>query len=103
MSCRGAGCAELPVRIDVQPQRCRQALTHGRHFCPDRFISNRRVRDSGSVAALYVPANPIGRELMNSNSKIALAVVVGAALGGATIHGLHAQAKPKAYSITETE
>jgi len=40
---------------------------------------------------------------MNSKSKIALAVVVSAALGGATVHGLHAQAKPKAYSITETE
>ena len=40
---------------------------------------------------------------MNSKPKFALAIVVGAALGGAAVHGLHAQGKPKAYSITETE
>ena len=40
---------------------------------------------------------------MNPNYKIALAVVVGAALGAAAIQGLHAQAKPKAYIVTESE
>ena len=40
---------------------------------------------------------------MNTKFKIALAVVVGAALGAAAMQGLHAQAKPKAYSVTETE
>ena len=40
---------------------------------------------------------------MNTNVKIALAVVAGAALGAAGIQTLHAQAKPKAYTITETE
>ena len=40
---------------------------------------------------------------MNSKSKIVLAVVAGAALGAAAVHGLHAQAKPKAYSVVETE
>ena len=40
---------------------------------------------------------------MNTNIKIALAVVAGAALGAAGIQTLHAQAKPKAYAITETE
>jgi uncharacterized protein (DUF1330 family) len=40
---------------------------------------------------------------MNTNLKIALAVVAGAALGAAGIQTLHAQAKPKAYSMTETE
>ena len=40
---------------------------------------------------------------MNSKSKIVLAVVAGAALGAATVHGLHAQAKPKAYIVTESE
>jgi uncharacterized protein (DUF1330 family) len=29
--------------------------------------------------------------------------VAGAALGAAAVHGLHAQAKPKAFVITETE
>jgi uncharacterized protein (DUF1330 family) len=40
---------------------------------------------------------------MNPNSKLALALVVGAAVGAAAVQGLHAQAKPKAYIVTETE
>lgn len=40
---------------------------------------------------------------MNSKSKIMLAVVAGAALGAAAVQGLHAQVKPKAYIVTETE
>jgi uncharacterized protein (DUF1330 family) len=40
---------------------------------------------------------------MNTRFKFALAVVAGAALGAAAMQGLHAQAKPKAYSVTETE
>ncbi len=40
---------------------------------------------------------------MNSKYKIALAVLVGAALGAAAVQGLHAQSKPKAYIVTETE
>jgi uncharacterized protein (DUF1330 family) len=34
---------------------------------------------------------------------VALSMLAGAALGGAAIQGLHAQAKPKAYSISELE
>jgi uncharacterized protein (DUF1330 family) len=41
--------------------------------------------------------------LMNTNIRIALAAAVGAALGAAAVQGLHAQAKLKAYSITEVE
>ena len=40
---------------------------------------------------------------MNTKFKIALAAVTGVALGAAAMHGLHAQAKPKAYSVTEVE
>jgi uncharacterized protein (DUF1330 family) len=40
---------------------------------------------------------------MNSNCKIMLAVGFGALLGAVTVHGLHAQAKPKAYQVTELE
>jgi uncharacterized protein (DUF1330 family) len=40
---------------------------------------------------------------MNTNFKIALAVVTGAALGAAAMQGLHAQAKLKAYSVAEIE
>jgi len=37
------------------------------------------------------------------NTKIVLAVVAGVALGAAAVQGLHAQAKPKAYIVTESE
>ena len=40
---------------------------------------------------------------MNTKFKIVLAVVAGAALGAAAMQGLHAQAKPKAYGVTEVE
>ena len=40
---------------------------------------------------------------MNSKFKFALAVIASAALGAAAMQGLHAQAKPKAYTVTETE
>jgi len=40
---------------------------------------------------------------MKGKYKLALTLLVGIALGAAAIQGLHAQAKPKAYLITETE
>jgi uncharacterized protein (DUF1330 family) len=40
---------------------------------------------------------------MNPKSKIALALVAGAAVGAAAVQGLHAQAKPKAYQVTELQ
>ena len=40
---------------------------------------------------------------MTPNFKFALTVVASAAFGAAVVQGLHAQAKPKAYAITETE
>ncbi len=40
---------------------------------------------------------------MTPRSKIVLAVVAGAALGAAAVQGLHAQAKAKAYLVTESE
>jgi uncharacterized protein (DUF1330 family) len=40
---------------------------------------------------------------MKTNYKIAIALVAGAAIGGAAIQGLHAQAKPKAYIVTESD
>jgi uncharacterized protein (DUF1330 family) len=36
---------------------------------------------------------------MKTNYKLAIALVAGAALGGAAIQGLHAQAKPPAYIV----
>jgi uncharacterized protein (DUF1330 family) len=40
---------------------------------------------------------------MKTRYTVALSMVAGAALGAAAIQGLHAQAKPKAYLITESE
>src|SRR5258706_6178531 len=40
---------------------------------------------------------------MKTRYTVALSMVAGAALGGAAIQGLHAQAKLKAYSIGEIE
>jgi hypothetical protein len=40
---------------------------------------------------------------MNSTFEITLAVVAGVALGAAAVQGLHAQAKPKAWSVSELE
>ena len=40
---------------------------------------------------------------MRANYKLALTLLAGVAIGSAAIQGLHAQAKPKAYSVTETE
>ena len=40
---------------------------------------------------------------MHPKYQIVLAIAVGAALGAAAVQGLHAQAKPKAYIITESE
>ena len=40
---------------------------------------------------------------MNLNHKIAIALLAGAAVGGAAIQGLHAQAKPMAYAVVEID
>ena len=40
---------------------------------------------------------------MKTRYTVALSMIVGAAVGGAAIQGLHAQAKLKAYSIGEVE
>ncbi len=40
---------------------------------------------------------------MDAKFRIVLAVVAGAAFGAAAVQGLHAQAKPKAYLVTESE
>ena len=40
---------------------------------------------------------------MKTRYTVALSMIAGAALGGATIQGLHAQAKPKAYTVSEIE
>jgi uncharacterized protein (DUF1330 family) len=43
------------------------------------------------------------RDIMKTPYTVVLSMIAGAALGGAAIQGLHAQAKPKAYQVTELE
>jgi hypothetical protein len=38
---------------------------------------------------------------MKTNCKVAVALVAGAAIGGAAIQGLHAQAKPPIYVVQD--
>jgi uncharacterized protein (DUF1330 family) len=40
---------------------------------------------------------------MNTKSKMMITLVAGVALGAAAVQGLHAQAKPKAYTVAELE
>ena len=40
---------------------------------------------------------------MNIKSKMMITLIAGVALGAAAMQGLHAQAKPKAYIVTESE
>jgi uncharacterized protein (DUF1330 family) len=40
---------------------------------------------------------------MTINSKLAFAAILGIAMGAAAVEGLHAQAKPKAYVVSELE
>jgi uncharacterized protein (DUF1330 family) len=40
---------------------------------------------------------------MNTKPKMIVALVAGVGLGAAAVQGLHAQAKPKAYSVTELQ
>jgi uncharacterized protein (DUF1330 family) len=42
-------------------------------------------------------------EPVKTNYKLAIALIAGAAIGGAAIQGLHAQAKPPAYVIAEID
>jgi uncharacterized protein (DUF1330 family) len=42
-------------------------------------------------------------DIMKTRYTVALSMIAGAALGGAAIQGLHAQAKPPAYVVTEVQ
>jgi uncharacterized protein (DUF1330 family) len=43
------------------------------------------------------------RRVMNTKCKVAIGALAGAVLGAAAVQGIYAQAKPKAYIITESE
>jgi hypothetical protein len=45
----------------------------------------------------------LGGQVMKTQYTVALSMIAGIAIGAAAIQGLHAQAKPKAYLVTESE
>ena len=82
----------------------RSAVGRRTHVFRDRHVLVSRHTSSVSRTFALSPARDdvlarTNREecLMNSKSKLALTLVVGAAVGAAAMQGLHAQAKPKAY------
>jgi uncharacterized protein (DUF1330 family) len=72
------------------------SVSHRQHFesCMIARLSTR---------GLLVRFNQQWGSVMNTTYKIAMSVLVGAALGAAAVQGLHAQAKPKAYIVTDIE
>ena len=48
-------------------------------------------------------AGDLGGLVMKTRYTVVLSMIAGAAVGAAAIQGLHAQAKPKAYMVTELE
>jgi uncharacterized protein (DUF1330 family) len=61
------------------------------------------------VARLVIIATPgkkqssTREDSVKTNYKVAIALVAGAAIGGAAIQGLHAQAKPPVYIVSEID
>ena len=103
------GCADVSVLVHERSQRRRLAHTQrptslfGLASLAMSYRMTARSPTRGQVVRF--DHNEITREetVMDTNVKIALAIIAGAALGAAGIQTLHAQAKPKAYSITEQE
>jgi uncharacterized protein (DUF1330 family) len=103
-SCLEQGCAESSVRTIEQPQHRRQVSNSAANIFFGRSAQTIAIHDR-AVFDTRFEAQPEPQEncVMNSNLKIVLAVVAGAALGAVAVQGLHAQAKPKAYLVTEIE
>lgn len=71
--------------------------------CTLIFLLARLPREKDDLKATSRVRRAIGRDILKTRYTVALSMIAGVALGAVTIHGLHAQAKPKAYLITETE
>jgi hypothetical protein len=76
----------------------RQKLTH--IDCSLFHISSDRL---AIIATPGKKQSSTREDTMKTNYKLAIALVAGAAIGGAATQGLHAQAKLKAYSVGEIE
>ena len=68
--------------------------------CPRR-ISRRKFKATRQLCRVG-PRN-IGNVNMNTRYTVALSMLAGAALGGAAIQGLHSQAKPPVYTVSEIQ
>jgi hypothetical protein len=62
---------------------------------PSINVSARDYRDARKEASQS------GEDIVKTNYKVAIAIVAGAAIGGAAIQGIHAQAKPPVYVVSE--
>jgi uncharacterized protein (DUF1330 family) len=65
-------------------------------FCTDSAAFNRHCRRT-------LHTSNIGSDTMKTRYTVALSMLAGAALGGAAIQGLHAQAKPPVYTVSEIQ
>src|ERR1700730_9857395 len=74
-------------------------------FFRSRITSIRKSQDRAHSSERFgsVLQHRQRRRIMNKKPKFVLAVVAGVALGAAAMQGLHAQAKLKAYSVSELE
>jgi uncharacterized protein (DUF1330 family) len=78
-------------------------------MCPRRDNSKiaalRLQGRSAPLSARAILRAPIatGRKIMKTHYTVALAMFAGIAIGAVAVQGLHAQSKPKAYTVTEIE
>jgi hypothetical protein len=61
------------------------------------------TRRARPFARAHGPRLNRGRKLMKGKYQLLIAMVAGAGVGAAAVQGLHAQARPKAYLVTETQ
>jgi uncharacterized protein (DUF1330 family) len=75
-------------------EEARQFLTH-----IDRSLFHISSDRLAIIATPGKKQSSTREDTMKTNYKVAIALVAGAAIGGAAIQGLHAQAKPPAYIV----
>jgi uncharacterized protein (DUF1330 family) len=80
-----------------------QLIAIGRHNKLGPSITAHRGRDADRRVRFRASKFFFRENAMDTKFKIAIALLAGAAIGGAAVQGLHAQASPKAYVVTEIE
>jgi uncharacterized protein (DUF1330 family) len=72
----------------------------------NRFADVIGIRDTArprAGCARFDNSRQVAEDTMNRPITLGIAMLAGAALGAAAVQGLHAQAKPKAYTVAELE